>query len=488
MQRFRNATHKLYAAMGDALVLSLTYVLAIRARVALRELWTFDLFPGDQRVIAEVSPDLHLGMLPAVLFAWLLSLWYFRTYDDLHRVRTNQLLVRLIKATTGGALGTLLILFAAQQTDQLSRSLFFGFPFMSFGALWVVRRLQLGALKRRYARGLDTRNILIVGNAGEALPLIKSYERHPEWGLRVLGVVHAPTGKTDHDDSEISEIHYKVLGQIPDLPRLLEAHPVDQVYMTGRAWDTRTLRMIADSCEELGVDFSMDANFLGLRVAQANLGDFEGNSVLMFSSTPAQPEALAIKRLMDVVLSGLALLALSPVFFFVALAIKITDPGPIFFGQERSGLYGRTFTMWKFRSMVADAEKLRAQLEAQNEMDGPVFKMTHDPRITAVGRFIRKTSIDEFPQFWNVFRGEMSLVGPRPPIPAEVERYERWQRRRLSMKPGLTCIWQVSGRNNVDFRTWMKQDLEYIDNWSLLLDIKLLAMTVPVVLLGTGAK
>ncbi|MCB9795799.1 MAG: sugar transferase [Alphaproteobacteria bacterium] len=489
MQRQRIATTKLYAAMADAAVLSLTYVLAIRARVLLRELWTWDLIPGPQLVIAEVSPDLHLGMLPAVLFAWLLSLWYFRTYEDLHRVRTNQLLVRLLKATTGGALGTLLILFAAQQTDQLSRSLFFGFPVLSFGALWVSRRLQLRGIQRRYARGLDTRNILVVGNAGEALPLIRTYERHPEWGMRVIGVVHAPAaGEAKDDDAEISEVHYKVLGRIEHLPRLLESHPVDQVYMTGRAWDVGTLRMVADSCEELGVDFSMDANFLGLRVAQATLGDVEGNSVLSFSSTPAQPEALAIKRLMDVVLSAIALALLTPVFLVTALAIKITDPGPIFFGQERSGLYGRTFTMWKFRSMVADAEKLRAQLEAQNEMDGPVFKMTHDPRITRVGRFIRKTSIDELPQFWNVFRGEMSLVGPRPPIPAEVENYERWQRRRLSMKPGITCIWQVSGRNNVDFRTWMKQDLEYIDNWSLLLDIKLLAMTVPVVLLGTGAK
>ena len=177
------------------------------------------------------------------------------------------------------------------------------------------------------------------------------------------------------------------------------------------------------------------------------------------------------------------------ILMFIALLVKLDDPkGPILFGQVRSGLYGRTFTMWKFRSMVADAERLKAALEAKNEMDGPVFKITDDPRITRLGRFIRKTSIDELPQFWNVFIGEMSLVGPRPPIPAEVEKYERWQRRRLSMKPGITCIWQVSGRNNVDFKTWMQQDLQYIDNWSLLLDVKLLLKTVPVVLLGVGAK
>ena len=144
--------------------------------------------------------------------------------------------------------------------------------------------------------------------------------------------------------------------------------------------------------------------------------------------------------------------------------------------------------MYKFRSMVVDAEDRKAELERLNEMSGPVFKIMRDPRITRVGAFIRKTSIDELPQFWNVFRGEMSLVGPRPPIPAEVARYERWQMRRLSMKPGLTCIWQVSGRNHVDFETWMKLDLQYIDNWSLFLDVKLLARTVPAVLLGSGAR
>jgi len=160
----------------------------------------------------------------------------------------------------------------------------------------------------------------------------------------------------------------------------------------------------------------------------------------------------------------------------------------VFFVQQRSGLYGRPFPMIKFRSMVVDAEARKSDLGHLNEMDGPVFKMARDPRVTRVGRVIRKLSIDELPQLWNVLRGEMSLVGPRPPIPAEVAKYERWQMRRLSMKPGITCIWQVSGRNEVDFETWMKLDLEYIDNWSLFLDLKLLLKTVPVVLVGAGAR
>ena len=231
----------------------------------------------------------------------------------------------------------------------------------------------------------------------------------------------------------------------------------------------------------------MDANFLGLRVAQAELTEVEGRPIISFSATPRNAEALFIKRVMDITLASLALLVSAPMMAAIAIAIKLEDPaGGVFFGQERSGLYGRTFKMWKFRSMVSNAEALKAKLQAENEMDGPVFKMTHDPRITRVGRFIRKTSLDEFPQFWNVLVGEMSLVGPRPPIPAEVAQYERWQMRRLSMKPGITCIWQVSGRNNIDFKTWMKLDLQYIDNWSLFLDLKLLLKTPYAVIAGTG--
>jgi len=172
-----------------------------------------------------------------------------------------------------------------------------------------------------------------------------------------------------------------------------------------------------------------------------------------------------------------------------ALAIKITSPGgPIIFRQKRSGMNGRVFTLYKFRTMVPNAEALKASLEAKNEMDGPVFKIRNDPRVTRVGRILRKLSIDELPQLWNVLRGDMSIVGPRPPIPAEVERYERWQRRRLSMRPGITCIWQVSGRNNVDFKRWMEMDLEYIDNWSLALDFKILLKTIPAVLSSRGAS
>ena len=172
----------------------------------------------------------------------------------------------------------------------------------------------------------------------------------------------------------------------------------------------------------------------------------------------------------------------------LALLIKLTSKGPVFFKQERCGLNGRKFTMFKFRTMVEDADQMKDLLAEKNEMDGPVFKITNDPRLTKVGKFLRKFSLDELPQLFNVLRGDMSLVGPRPPLPKEVSQYDPWQRRKLSMKPGLTCLWQINGRNNINFERWMKMDLEYIDNWSLWLDTKILLKTVPAVILGTGAK
>jgi exopolysaccharide biosynthesis polyprenyl glycosylphosphotransferase len=219
------------------------------------------------------------------------------------------------------------------------------------------------------------------------------------------------------------------------------------------------------------------------------LHEFDGFPLLSFSTTPTNEALLFVRRILDIILAGFILVIFGPLVMLpAAILIKLTSSGPVFFKQTRCGLNGRQFVMYKFRSMVTNAEQLRVELEGLNEMDGPVFKSSRDPRITGVGKIIRRRSIDELPQIFNVLRGDMSLVGPRPPLPAEVAKYERWQRRRLSMKPGMTCLWQISGRNEVSFDDWMKLDLTYIDNWSLLLDLKILLKTVPVVLLGRGAK
>jgi exopolysaccharide biosynthesis polyprenyl glycosylphosphotransferase len=243
------------------------------------------------------------------------------------------------------------------------------------------------------------------------------------------------------------------------------------------------------ACEVEGIEAWLVADFVKTSIARATIDEFHGKPVLVFRTTPDVSWQLVCKRLIDVIGSVAGLIVLGPfVMLPTAIAIKLTSPGPILFRQKRSGLHGRLFTMYKFRSMVTNAEMIRAELEAFNEMSGPVFKMKEDPRITSVGRFLRKTSVDELPQLWNVLMGNMSLVGPRPPIPGEVQQYDPWHRRRLSMKPGLTCLWQISGRNQIGFEQWMKLDLQYIDNWSLWLDLTILFRTIPVVLGGIGAR
>jgi exopolysaccharide biosynthesis polyprenyl glycosylphosphotransferase len=477
MQRVHAATVRWSIRLVDAAVIALTFVLTAWFRQAVGTFWKVDIIPGKP-ILQAVTLQNQLHLIVLIVPVWLLSLHVGGAYTDLRRVRADLLFIRILRAVGMAVLGLLGLLFIVQPTTPTSRSFLLIFAAMSAVTLYLSRREAL----RRPSQREELTNILVVGSVVEAEPLLETLARRSDWGMRVAGVIRP-------DDELVTSVGgVKVLGTISQLAAVLDRESISQVFMTGRAWDTVTLRQVADICEEVGVTFSMDANFLGLSVARADVQDFEGWSVLSFSSTPTNGDALVIKRMIDLIGSAVALLLLSPLFLLTALAIKLEDRGPVFFTQQRCGLFGRTFPMYKFRSMVVDAEARKAELEHHNEMGGPVFKMARDPRITRVGAFIRKTSIDEFPQFWNVLRGEMSLVGPRPPIPGEVARYERWQMRRLSMKPGLTCIWQVSGRNHVDFETWMKLDLQYIDNWSLFLDLKLIVRTVPAVLLGSGAR
>jgi len=216
------------------------------------------------------------------------------------------------------------------------------------------------------------------------------------------------------------------------------------------------------------------------------LEEFNSIPFLSFNPTSHTETAIVIKRGIDIFLALLLITLTAPFFVFIALAIKLTSPGPVFFKQVRCGLNGRRFNILKFRTMVVNAAALKSELEELNEVSGPVFKIKKDPRVTATGRFLRKFSLDEIPQFINVLKGDMSIVGPRPPIPSEVRKYDLWQRRRLSVRPGITCLWQINGRNGIDFEEWMKLDLEYIDKWNLSLDMKIILKTIPSVLKGTG--
>lgn len=281
----------------------------------------------------------------------------------------------------------------------------------------------------------------------------------------------------------------RFLGTADDLEKCLRTFAVSEVYIAGNlVRQADAMQAVIRTCEQVGVPFALPAHTFRLGRARPVAPRAIADGYIHYMSVESKPQQMAIKRLFDILVSAVALWALLPLFFVVAGLIKLSSRGPVFFKQVRVGLHGKHFHMLKFRSMVVNAEALKAALAKANEQSGPVFKIKKDPRITWIGRFIRKFSIDELPQLINVLRGDMSLVGPRPPVPSEVVQYEPWQRRRLSVRPGITCIWQVSGRNELSFKEWMYLDMRYIDHWSLTEDLSLILRTVPVVLTGRGAS
>lgn len=430
---------------------------------------------GHLQPISEYWPLLASSVLVWQFASWSSGIYEaYRTrslWDEFsHLVRAFLILGIVIAA--GG--------FVWKQQEFCSRlffTLYFGVAFAILGCNRLALRLTARAARRR---GYNTRTFAVVGSGPAAEEAVEAILSHPEWGCVFAGYVleqgaSAPAGA-------------KVLGMLPEMAQIVEQTVIDEVIFSVTRDRLEAIEEAIAVCEEQGVGVKVLLNFFPVRIAKPRVEEVDSIPILGLDSAPSDPIPLVAKRVFDVLMSGAVIVLFSPVFLALAAAIKLDSPGPVFFRQRRVGLNGREFWLYKFRSMCIDAEAKLAALREKNEMDGPVFKMRRDPRVTRVGAFLRKTSLDEFPQFLNVFTGEMSVVGPRPPIPAEVRQYKRLQRRRLSVKPGITCTWQVSGRNEIDFARWMELDLQYIDNWSLWRDMKIVLQTIPAVLLGKGAR
>jgi exopolysaccharide biosynthesis polyprenyl glycosylphosphotransferase len=430
----------------------------------------------------------YLPLLPLALALWGALLWTSGRYRSHRRVPLLEEASAVVRVTvTATALFALAVWGLRLDerllgSDRISRGWIVLFALLA-GVLVLGEKVALRLTARRIrARGLNFRTVLVIGTGRTAAAIGEALEHHRWWGYRLLGYL-AVEGS---DDSVAGP--GPVLGGLADLRRLLASEIVDEIVFAGSPRDLGRFEDLVLALQDEGVLVRFALDLLPHARATVRLEEIEGVPLVTLSTAPSSPIQLAGKRLLDLTLTLALLTVALPVMVFVALAIRLVDHGAVLFRQRRCGLNGRVFTLYKFRTMVEDAEQRFGEVAHLNEMNGPVFKSRSDPRVTRLGRLLRRFSLDELPQLWNVLRGDMSLVGPRPPIPDEVARYERWQRRRLSMKPGLTCLWQIRGRNAIDFDEWMRLDLEYIDNWSPWLDLKILARTLPVVLSGRGAS
>jgi exopolysaccharide biosynthesis polyprenyl glycosylphosphotransferase len=335
----------------------------------------------------------------------------------------------------------------------------------------------IGAVRKRFG---TAHFVMVVGSSERARQLGKTLEQSSDYGIRLIGFL----------DEEPGQVHLSQTYQqyaIGQLPQLLREHVIDELIFAVDSQKLGELEEVFLRCDEEGVRTRVVVDFFPHVNSQVYLDRLGTMPLLTFSAAPHDEIRLMLKRTTDIVLAAGALVLVSPFMLLIALLIRLTSPGPAIFRQERCGLNGRRFTFYKFRSMCDNAEELKASLMHLNHKS-TAFKIPNDPRLTSVGRFLRKFSIDEWTQLWNVLKGDMSLVGPRPAVPDEVELYQTWQRRRLRMRPGLTCLWAVAGRDGLDFHTWMKMDMQYIDTWSLELDWKIMLRTIPQVLTGRGAN
>jgi exopolysaccharide biosynthesis polyprenyl glycosylphosphotransferase len=386
--------------------------------------------------------------------------------------RLSMILWPLLKGCFIVTIGMVLLVFVFRKSEFAPRGVMVLFGIISFMLVWLKEQAVALALRSRVAKAQYRRRIILAGTPSETARLRREILQHSGEGVEVA-----------------AEFNF-ASSPVTELIELLHTHSVSGVLVTARHAQLERVEGVIQLCEVEGVEAWLVVDFFATHISKASFDEMFGHPLLVFRSTPEASWQMLAKLLLDF-FGALALVIVSaPLMLTLAALVKINSPGPVFFRQQRSGLNGAPFEILKFRTMTTNAEQLKHELAAMNEMSGPVFKITNDPRITPFGKWLRKWSLDELPQLFNVLKGEMSLVGPRPLPVDEVCRFsDLAHRRRLSVKPGLTCLWQIQGRNKIsDFKEWVRLDLEYIDNWSIWLDLQILLRTVPAVLSATGAK
>lgn len=394
--------------------------------------------------------------------------------------------LRIIFNSTTAAAAILIIVVFAYRPLYYSRLVIAFALILVVVLLSVVRLIMVLVLRIRWARGHGRERYLVVGGGDVSQTVMAGIVARPHLGYALVGYL-ADHYESDEGSAVSQPLHFHYLGKIDQIHEVLERQHVDHVIIALPTAEHGRMSQVVNVCRKHRVDFRLVPDLLELSFDRVDIGEFDGLPLIGLREVSIRGFNLLIKRAMDIVVTLLVspfVLALSAV---IALAIKLDSPGPIVFSQMRVGVGGRQFRVYKFRTMVNDAEARKAELATQNEADGPIFKIRNDPRRTRVGQLLRRTSLDELPQLWNILSGEMSWVGPRPATPDEVDRYRPWHMRRLEAKPGLTGLWQVSGRSDTTFEEMVRLDIYYVEHWSLLMDLRILLQTIPTVLSGRGA-
>ncbi len=440
--------------------------------------WFNPIFP--QKIEADFFS--HFSLLPLITSLLMLSLPYFKAYDG---PRGTSIFMYAWSVTRAIALSiaVLLTLLFFLKVQYVSRYVIFMFAGSCFIFLVGIRILVILYFRKSIKKGEHSLNVLIIGTGARAVYLSEKLLEHSEWGIDIIGYIDP-----DPERVGMQMPGSKVIGTVNDIISVLKHHVVDEVIIAITRNMIGDVEEIAHECEEEGVKLRFMADVFDLNLARITLVDIDKIPLLTLEPVAQDEVKLIIKRIFDLTLTLISMPILLPLMGLIAIVIKIDSPGSVFYLQERVGLKKRVFKMIKFRSMEIGADKKLKEIEHLNEAKGPIFKMGNDPRVTRVGKFIRKTSLDEFPQLFNVVNGDMSLVGPRPMSIRDVNLFNKGiQRKRFSVTPGITCIWQISGRSNLPFEKWLELDLEYIENWTLWLDLKILIKTIPVVLVRRGA-
>jgi len=482
MLKEKDAVLKPLMRFLDLLIIAAAYLIAYVFRENFHLSYPFDLFPSSM-VVTKIPERIgeYLLLLIAAAPLWCYLLHRSGIYNSWRLRKAREILWTVAKASGMMFLISSALFFVLKLTF-VSRLFVFAFILLGFLFLATEKIIMFSLLHEVRRRGYNSRDILIIGTGRRAEDFIGRIHRHPEWGLRVIGAIEDEEGRmTEHVDG------VDVIGNVSNIADILHQHPVDGAVIVVPRRRLQSLEETIRTCEIEGLSVSVAVDLFDLKIAKSSTSELDGIPLLQMKTTVISDQDLLEKRVFDLFASSVLLVLLSPLFAAIALFIKLSSRGPVFFRQERVGFNKRPFIMYKFRTMYLGAQKDLSSVDIYDEIYEPEWKEKKLRYITPIGKLLRKFSLDELPQFINVFLGDMSLVGPRPTLPSEVEQYEGWHRRRFSMRPGLTCSWQANGRREVKFEEWMRMDLDYLDNWSLWLDIKILLKTIPAVLFGTGA-